>query len=347
MPIHMRLPKLKGFRNAFRVEYQVVNLGQAGRALPAGRAGLAGRRWSRPARSARALRSRCWAPATWAGSSWTSPRTPSRRARRTRSLPPAAASPRCSQRRPARAGRGWLGRTGDCPASPASTVTVASPADATGHLLLGSQQHRRFASTCWQPGPVGGLEELHKTEIELHSRRRMCAHRVRVCIPDARPAQEAALHAGHDRAVPAGCLAAHPEHQQRGDQRLYQVGQRHQPDRLCPDQPVLRRRAAQALGLRAGHHALHHRQHHRPAAGGGDPAVRDAEEGGPVRPAEAHPVQPLPDHRAGDPAVLRLHRAGPVRPAVLRRHRLPPAVPAEHLRDGHHGGHHDRRYRRW
>ena len=26
MPLHMRVPKLKGFRNRFRVEYQVVNL---------------------------------------------------------------------------------------------------------------------------------------------------------------------------------------------------------------------------------------------------------------------------------------------------------------------------------
>src|ERR671933_2392628 len=26
LPLHMRLPKLKGFRNRFRVEYQVVNL---------------------------------------------------------------------------------------------------------------------------------------------------------------------------------------------------------------------------------------------------------------------------------------------------------------------------------
>jgi len=26
MPLHMRLPKLKGFRNPFRVEYQIVNL---------------------------------------------------------------------------------------------------------------------------------------------------------------------------------------------------------------------------------------------------------------------------------------------------------------------------------
>lgn len=27
MPLHMRLPKLKGFTNPFRTEYQVVNVG--------------------------------------------------------------------------------------------------------------------------------------------------------------------------------------------------------------------------------------------------------------------------------------------------------------------------------
>src|ERR1700743_1860084 len=31
MPIHMRLPKLKGFKNRFRVEYQVVNVGDLAR----------------------------------------------------------------------------------------------------------------------------------------------------------------------------------------------------------------------------------------------------------------------------------------------------------------------------
>src|SRR5271170_5385870 len=36
MPIHMRLPKLKGFRNAFRVEYQVVNLASIAELFPAG-----------------------------------------------------------------------------------------------------------------------------------------------------------------------------------------------------------------------------------------------------------------------------------------------------------------------
>src|SRR5438128_12630621 len=36
MPLHMRLPKLKGFRNAFRTEYQVVNLAKLAELFPAG-----------------------------------------------------------------------------------------------------------------------------------------------------------------------------------------------------------------------------------------------------------------------------------------------------------------------
>jgi large subunit ribosomal protein L15 len=36
MPIHMRLPKLKGFRNAFRVEYQVVNVAKLAELFPNG-----------------------------------------------------------------------------------------------------------------------------------------------------------------------------------------------------------------------------------------------------------------------------------------------------------------------
>ncbi|AQA01733.1 50S ribosomal protein L15 [Mycobacterium sp. MS1601] len=36
MPIHMRLPKLKGFRNRFRTEYAVVNVGDIAKAFPEG-----------------------------------------------------------------------------------------------------------------------------------------------------------------------------------------------------------------------------------------------------------------------------------------------------------------------
>ena len=36
LPLHMRLPKMKGFRNPFRVEYQVVNLDRLGELFPDG-----------------------------------------------------------------------------------------------------------------------------------------------------------------------------------------------------------------------------------------------------------------------------------------------------------------------
>ena len=36
MPLHMRLPKLKGFKNPFKVTYQVVNLDKLGEAFPEG-----------------------------------------------------------------------------------------------------------------------------------------------------------------------------------------------------------------------------------------------------------------------------------------------------------------------
>lgn len=36
LPLHMRLPKLKGFKNPFRVEFQVVNVGQIVTLFPQG-----------------------------------------------------------------------------------------------------------------------------------------------------------------------------------------------------------------------------------------------------------------------------------------------------------------------
>lgn len=36
MPLHMRLPKLRGFKNPFRVEYQVVNLDKLAELFPEG-----------------------------------------------------------------------------------------------------------------------------------------------------------------------------------------------------------------------------------------------------------------------------------------------------------------------
>src|SRR3954453_14468507 len=36
MPLHMRLPKLKGFKNPFKVEFQVVNLARISELFPDG-----------------------------------------------------------------------------------------------------------------------------------------------------------------------------------------------------------------------------------------------------------------------------------------------------------------------
>ena len=36
LPLYMRLPKLRGFKNPFRVEYQVVNLGRVAELFPEG-----------------------------------------------------------------------------------------------------------------------------------------------------------------------------------------------------------------------------------------------------------------------------------------------------------------------
>ena len=36
MPMHIRLPKLRGFQNPFRVEYQVVNVGKLAELFPEG-----------------------------------------------------------------------------------------------------------------------------------------------------------------------------------------------------------------------------------------------------------------------------------------------------------------------
>ena len=59
MPLHMRLPKLKGFKNPFRTEYQVVNLDKLADALPARVARSRWPTWSPRVRCARTSSSRC------------------------------------------------------------------------------------------------------------------------------------------------------------------------------------------------------------------------------------------------------------------------------------------------
>ena len=52
MPIHMRLPKLKGFRNRFRTEYEVVNVGDLTSCSPRAATSVSMNWWPQ-ARSAR------------------------------------------------------------------------------------------------------------------------------------------------------------------------------------------------------------------------------------------------------------------------------------------------------
>ena len=87
MPLHMRTPKLRGFKNPFRVEYQVVNLEKLGELYPAGRRRHHRATWSPRAPSARTRRSRSSDRATSAS------RSPSR-STRSPALPKRRSSPR-------------------------------------------------------------------------------------------------------------------------------------------------------------------------------------------------------------------------------------------------------------
>ena len=54
MPLHMRVPKLRGFKNPFRVEYQIVNLDRLGELFPEGGTVGVDRPGRQPVRSAAA-----------------------------------------------------------------------------------------------------------------------------------------------------------------------------------------------------------------------------------------------------------------------------------------------------
>ena len=63
MPLHMRLPKLKGFKNPFKEEFQVVNLDRLNELFPEAAPSVSRTSWPR-ALSAAAGRSRSSVPAT-------------------------------------------------------------------------------------------------------------------------------------------------------------------------------------------------------------------------------------------------------------------------------------------
>jgi len=61
-PIHVRVPKLRGFRNAFKIEYQVVNIGRIAEYAAAGRFGVEADGTEAPATAKRAKKSAGSAP---------------------------------------------------------------------------------------------------------------------------------------------------------------------------------------------------------------------------------------------------------------------------------------------
>ncbi len=303
MPLHMRLPKLKGFRNRFRVEYQVVNVGDLGRLFPDG--GEIG-----PAEIAAAGAVRRKKPLKVLGEGSLSVAlqvsahrfsgAPSRRSR-----PRAAPSTSCSPGQPDGAGR-----------------------------RAGPARHRPLLQSNG-PGLPGADTGGSGS-----------AQRIPVGSDHAGPAEEDPLHSRDHRGLPH--RGGHPDTGRVVPERpeVHRAGRgRRQRGHLLPDQPVLRRSAAPALGVRAGHHALHHGEHHHPAAHRGHSAVRAAEEGRPVGSEQADPVHALSHDRAGRPAGHGHHRPRRPRPALrrLQRARHPRL---ERLDPLDHGARHDRGHRR-
>ena len=131
-------------------------------------------------------------------------------------------------------------------------------------------------------------------------RRRKSAFGFHLVIADGRPQTQDSLHAGHRHPLSGRRHAAVPRRQlpQRAEVHRAGPGRRLGAD-LLADQPLLRRCAATAVGVRGRRHALHHRQHHRAAADRGDPALRTAAQGRPVRPGQDDAVHALSRGRAG------------------------------------------------
>ena len=117
---------------------------------------------------------------------------------------------------------------------------------------------------------------------------------------------------------------------------------------LVARQPVLGRRAAAAVDLRARRHAVHHGDDHRAAAARGHPALRDPLQGGPGGPGAADAVHALPHDRARAAAVDDARHGRPQRPAV-RHDRRSRVRAAAHQRRvvgaAAHDHHDDRRHR--
>ena len=116
--------------------------------------------------------------------------------------------------------------------------------------------------------------------------------------------QEAPLHGGDPRPLPAGRLHPVARRRRPGDQGRRQQRRRLEHPRL--PQPLLGRKPLAALPVRAGDHALHHGLDHPAAPDRGRALAGAAPEGGRGRPAEDHAVHALPDGRPRLRPVARL-----------------------------------------
>ena len=259
-------------------------------------------------------------------------RVPGRERRRPRRGSSRTAARSARRRSPRRAPCGARSRS-RCSARASSSVALTVSA----HRFSGQRRRedrgrgrlRQPAVTRWSAGAGGRACPPAPAAVTVdfarppgHRLRRIrSAQRIPVGSDHTGPAEEDPLHPRDPRGLPprggASRRRASPTPTCRSASRR---SGRRQRGHLLADQPVLRRRAAAAVGVRAGHHALHHREHHRAAAHRGHPAVRAAEEGGPGRPGQADPVHPLPDDRAGHPAGHRHRGARRPRAALQRLH---------------------------
>ena len=276
MPLHMRLPKLRGFKNPFRVEYQVVNLDQLSASCSPRVATSPSTTWSPRAPSARASSSRCSATAS-SRSRCRSPRTRSPPPPRTRSRPPAAPPPSSDR-------ASGVATAARCPgrrrAQPA-IVGVLSSAARIGPSPRTSRRHRagqrrRISCSPRSPGRSGRRTCARSC---CSPWRIMAIFRLGSFIPtpgvDYRPSRPACP----DRQQQRRCY---------GLVNLFSGG-------------ALLQLSVFALGIMPYITASIIVQ----LLTRGHPAVRGAQEGGPGRHGQAHAVHPLPDGRPGGPAVDR------------------------------------------
>ena len=124
-------------------------------------------------------------------------------------------------------------------------------------------------------------------------------------------------------AVPARRPHPGARHRRRRAQDAQGAGRERRRARVPP--AVLRRRDHPVRGVRARDHAVHHGVDHHADPRGGDPQARAVAAAGRGRPAQDHPVDPLPHGGHRHHAVDRPHV-----PLPQRRRRLHRRQPHQH-----------------